>query len=447
MKKVFSILLTLIILVILFASCNNETKTTTVDVNLESEAENISQEPITIDLWTFPVGNFGDAETIEEFIANFNAVYPHITVNYELLNYSDGDAKIEQAINDKTTPDIILEGPERLVANWGERGLMVDLSELMTDRIRADINSVSPAVLHACETTDSELYEYPIVMTTHCMAINYDVFEQAGALQYIDENSRSWTTDNFVLAMEAVRDSGLVDTPGIIYCGGQGGDQGTRALVTNLYSAPFVNDTFDEYIINEENGVKALSLLNKMALDGSLSFDTTIQASDELALFSQGKTAVTLAWNSSNEAQYAEDLDFNTFAMNFPSDDGMAELQGGIWGFGVFDNGDEAKIEASKTFIEFMANDDVQGPKSVAASGFFPVRTSYSNVYAGTDDEHRMADFAQFTKNLGTYYQISAAWTEQRVEWYKMLQSIAEGNDIKEAANEYNANLNYIIFG
>ena len=85
-------------------------------------------------------------------------------------------------------------------------------------------------------------------MTTHCMAINYELFEKANALQYIDEETRTWTTDNFVKAMEAVRDSGLAPVPGIIYCGGTGGDQGTRALVNNLYSGQYTNAEHTAYL-------------------------------------------------------------------------------------------------------------------------------------------------------------------------------------------------------
>ena len=53
--------------------------------------------------------------------------------------------------------------------------------------------------------------------------------------------------------------------------------------------------------------------------------------------------------------------------MAFPTESGDPKLCGGIWGFGIFDNGDEAKIEAAKTFIDFIAAD----PDQVAqASGF-----------------------------------------------------------------------------
>ena len=66
------------------------------------------------------------------------------------------------------------------------------------------------------------------------MAINKDVFEAADAMQYIDEETRTWTTEDFKKAVQAVYDSGQ-ENVGAVYCAGQGGDQGTRALVNNLY--------------------------------------------------------------------------------------------------------------------------------------------------------------------------------------------------------------------
>ena len=39
-----------------------------------------------------------------------------------------GDDQVTSAIEAGTTPDIIMEGPERLVTNWGAAGKMLDLS-------------------------------------------------------------------------------------------------------------------------------------------------------------------------------------------------------------------------------------------------------------------------------------------------------------------------------
>ena len=83
-----------------------------------------------ITLWTYPVGNWGNAEAVQVLIDKFNEVYPDIHVTVELLDYTNGDDQVNTAIEGGQAPDIIFEGPERLVANWGAKGLMVDLADL-----------------------------------------------------------------------------------------------------------------------------------------------------------------------------------------------------------------------------------------------------------------------------------------------------------------------------
>lgn len=69
-------------------------------------------------------------------ISNFNEVHPEINVTVEYLDYTNGDDQINTAIEGGQAPDIVLEGPERLVANWGARGLMADLSDMWTDETK-----------------------------------------------------------------------------------------------------------------------------------------------------------------------------------------------------------------------------------------------------------------------------------------------------------------------
>ncbi|WP_270914711.1 ABC transporter substrate-binding protein [Allofournierella sp. CML151] len=390
-----------------------------------------------ITLWTYPIGSWQKEETVNGFIAEFNKQYPDIKVNVEYLDYTNGDDKVTTAIEAKNTPDIIFEGPERLVSNWGAKGLMVDLSDLWTEEATADISQTSEAVVNACKGADGKYYEYPMCMTAHNMAINYELFEETGALQYIDQETRTWTTDNFVKALETLRDSGKVMTPAIVYCGGQGGDQGTRALVNNLYSGTYTNADHTAYTANSAENVKALELLQKLNSEKALTFDPAMQASDELQMFANGTAAMTFCWNASNEATYAEQVTFTPYAMNFPTDDGKVELCGGIWGFGIFNNGDEAKIEAAKTFIKFICDDATQGPASVQATGFFPVRSSFGNVYAGTENEERMATFQTFLPNMGDYYNVIGGWTEQRTAWWNMLQEVGNGSDVQAAADKF----------
>ena len=78
-----------------------------------------------------------------------------------------------------------------------------------------------------------------------------------------------------------------------------------------------------------------------------------------------------------------------------------------------------------------------RGPISVASTGFFPVRSSYGNVYAGTEDEARMETFASFMPWLGDYYNVTGGWAEQRTAWWNMLQQIFGGEDVQTAADQY----------
>lgn len=429
------------------AACGNGSQGNSESPAPGGETGGSSSGTVELNLWSFNVGGFAEASNWEPIIAAFNEQNPDIKITVTPINYQDGDQKLTSAITAGTGPDIIFEGPERIVGNYAREGLMVDLSDLWEtggSDIAEGISSVSQL--------DGTYYMYPLSVAAHCMAINYDVFEAAGALQYIDEETRTWTTDNFVKAMEAVRDAAAagtvnVATPGIIYCGAQGGDQGTRALVNNLYSDYYVNEDGTSYLANSENNVKALKLLQDMVNNGSMSANASFAAADELQAFANQTCAVSFCWNYSNYTQYAEQTQFTPFAMAFPSDDGKPELEmAGPYGFGVFNNKDEAKIEAAKKFVQFVCDDQTTGIEAVKTTGFFPVHADWGDVYAGDADAETRAPFALMSDYLGRYYNLTGGWTEQRGYWWPMLAEImTTGADVQTAADNFvqqaNANI------
>lgn len=429
------------------AACGNGSQGNSESPAPGGETGGSSSGTVELNLWSFNVGGFAEASNWEPIIAAFNEQNPNIKITVTPINYQDGDQKLTSAITAGTGPDIIFEGPERIVGNYAREGLMVDLSDLWEtggSDIAEGISSVSQL--------DGTYYMYPLSVAAHCMAINYDVFEAAGALQYIDEETRTWTTDNFVKAMEAVRDAAAagtvnVATPGIIYCGAQGGDQGTRALVNNLYSDYYVNEDGTSYLANSENNVKALKLLQDMVNNGSMSANASFAAADELQAFANQTCAVSFCWNYSNYTPYAEQTQFTPFAMAFPSDDGKPELEmAGPYGFGVFNNKDEAKIEAAKKFVQFVCDDQTTGIEAVKTTGFFPVHADWGDVYAGDADAETRAPFALMSDYLGRYYNLTGGWTEQRGYWWPMLAEImTTGADVQTAADNFvqqaNANI------
>jgi multiple sugar transport system substrate-binding protein len=390
-----------------------------------------AEETTDITLWTYPVGNWGDSATVDQLIANFNEVHPEINVTVEYLDYTNGDDQVNTAIEGGQAPDIVFEGPERLVANWGAKGLMVDLSDLWTDEEK---EAIYDSVENACQDNNGVFYEYPLCMTAHTMAVNRDLFEAADALQYLDEETHTWTTEGFQNAVAALVAYGQ-ENVGAVYCSGQGGDQGTRALVNNLYGGTFTNADHTEYTADSEENIKALQLLYDM--DG-INFDASIAGGDEIQLFVNGTLGMAFCWNVAQEKNNADALSFDVLPMAFPTESGDPQLCGGIWGFGIFDNGDEAKIEAAKTFIDFMANDENQVVESVKASSYWPVK-DLGNIYEGDD---LMTEYSTFIQYMGDYYQVVGGWAEARTAWWNMLQQIGAGTDVTEAVAEFSETAN-----
>ena len=422
MKKFIALLLALV-MVIGLCACN-----------VTKAGENVE-----LTLWTYPIGGWGTQATVDALIADFEAANPGIKVKVEYLTYADGDDKVNTAIEGNAAPDLIMEGPERLVANWGAKGLMVDLSDLIDDTDKSEINA---AALNACYTADGKCYEYPLVMTAHCMAINKTVFEAAGAMEHIDAETHTWkSVDDFFAAVAKVY-AHTNKTVGAVFCAGQGGDQGTRALVTNLNGGTFTNPEHTEYTWNSEANIAALQLLKDCE---GIAFDASLAGGDEIKQFYNGNLNMAFCWN------IAQQLDPNTAGtgsektasgdeilfLAFPSDE-TPLLQGGIWGFGIFNNGDEAKVAAAKKFIKYMC-DSEKTADAVKAANYFAVRNTAEGADLSTiwADNAIMAEYNKLMPMLGDYYQVTVNWAAARTAWWNMLQDVGEGQDINTVVEQW----------
>ena len=244
-------------------------------------------ETIELTLATYPIGKWSDETTVNGLIADFNAKYPNVKITVQYLDYTNGDDKVNTAIEGGQAPDIVMEGPERLIANWGAKGLLVDLKDIVPA-------GTYESVLASCTSENGAVYEMPVCMIAHCMAINRDVFEAAGALQYLNEETHTWNSvEDFFKAVQAVYDSGK-ENVGVIYCGGQPGDQGTRALITNIGGGTYANAAHTEYTYASQENAQALAKL--YAQDG-ISFDPSIVSTDEIQNFVNGTFQMAFCWN------------------------------------------------------------------------------------------------------------------------------------------------------
>lgn len=442
MKKLLTFLLALT-LVLSVTACGQD-----------AAANDEEQSVIELTLWTYPIGDWADETAVNNLLTQFNTVYPDIHVTVQCLDEATGDDSLSTAVDGGVAPDILLAQPDRLVKVWGAEGMLADLSDMWDDGDKQEVNEACRSV---CFTADGKCYAYPFAMNVQCMAINYDAFVTAGADQYIDLESRTWTTEQFTQAVKALRDKYGEDVAAV-YCSGQNGDQGTRALITNLYGGTFTNDAHTAYTVDSEPIQQALTLLRDTK---GIEFDEAINGQEEATLFYHESLKMSFCWSLAQ--QTAETVDEPTEEgaepvvheagktvngqtiefMSFPSETGESRLEGDVWGFGVFDNGDQEKIDAAKLLIRYFA--DGQGTSAaVKAAGCFPVRAAVdganlSGIWSGSDV---MQEYAKLTDFFGSYPQLTPGWATARTEWWNLLQRIGNGGDPVIETETFVANAN-----
>lgn len=453
MKKLVSIALAAMLLLSTFSGCSaetttaqktdpapatkteTETKTTPDAATTPTAPETPSAQPVEISWWAFPT--FGVNSGYEqEVIDAFAKVHPEITIKLTTLDFQAGPEALTSAIEAGTAPDVLFDAPGRII-EYGRNGKLIKLDDMFTADFTKDVNN--EGVISACKA-DGTAYMYPLSIAPFYMGINKEAFEKADALQYVNlEGDRAWTTENFTKACEALAKAAATQVPGIVYCGGQGGDQGTRALVNNLNSSSIVNA--DGKWAIDEKGIKSLELLQKMVTDKSLDANTAYAAADELQAFQNGVAAMSFCWGTSNSITYKSDS-FTQISVPFPSEDGTPSLEFLANGFCVFDNKDDAKAAAAKTFIQFICDDGIYGPQSVVKTGAFPVRESFGNLYP---DDAEKGLLSSWTKYYGPYYNTSANFTAMRTEWWNMLQRVFQGGNVAAEVEIFNAQANQSV--
>ncbi|MGN8890208.1 ABC transporter substrate-binding protein [Dysosmobacter sp. HCP28S3_G4] len=430
MKKVLALVMSLAMVLSLAACGEKAPASSASSASAGSSAPSAAQTEIV--WWAFPT--FGVDSGYEQELADaFMANNPDVKITVETIDFQSGPDALTSAITAGTAPDVLFDAPGRII-EYGNAGNLVSLDD-MIDSLKSDLASES--LLETCVGADGSYYMYPISSSPFYMGLNKEMLEAADALQYVNlEGDRTWTTDNFVKMCEALRDAGVCMTPGIVYCGAQGGDQGTRALVNNLYSGTIVGSD-GKWNVGAE-GVKALELLKSMYDNKSMDAGFSMAAADELQQFQQETCAMTFCWGTSNAKSYASE-DYTQISVPFPSDDGVPELEYLVNGFCVFDNGDDAKADAAKRFIAFICDDAEWGPKSVVQTGAFPVRASFGNLYEGNEEMSLLASWSQY---YGPYYNTRAGFAAMRPLWFNMLQQVFNGTPAQEAADAFNTNAN-----
>ncbi len=366
-------------------------------------------------------------------IKAFEAKNPNIKVNYQKIEFTDGPAKIETAIQSKTAPDVIYDAPGRVIA-WAAKDLLVPLDDV-------DKSKLNEAAVKASSYKD-KLYMYPQGVAPFLMGVNKDLTDKLGVtdLLPLNKQDRSWTVEEYEKFLKAVKQKDSSITPALFYTKSQAGDQGPRAFVANLYNSWITDDAISKYTINDANGVKGLEWVKKAYDDGLLGQGVALEAKDALEAFKSGRAATTILFSPGIAASHASG--FNYKFLPFPNNGGKAKYDYLVAGPAIFDNGDVDKAAAAKKFVDFMVNDKDWGKRTLLASGNFSAKKGETGLY----DSEELKFAEGLTGQYAPYYNTIPGFAKMRPLWFNMVQGVLNGKTTpKEGLDKFVEDANKTI--
>ena len=393
---------------------------------------------VEITYWDFPqFTKDKEFKKTEDFdaalIKAFEAKNPNIKVNYQKIEFTDGPAKIETAIQSKTAPDVIYDAPGRVIA-WAAKDLLVPLDDV-------DKSKLTDAAVKASSYKD-KLYMYPQGVAPFLMGVNKDLTDKLGVtdLLPLNKQDRSWNVEEYEKFLKAVKQKDSSITPALFYTKSQAGDQGPRAFVANLYNSWITDDAISKYTINDANGVKGLEWVKKAYDDGLLGQGVALEAKDALEAFKSGRAATTILFSPGIAASHASG--FNYKFLPFPNNGGKAKYDYLVAGPAIFDNGDADKAAAAKKFVDFMVNDKDWGKRTLLASGNFSAKKGETGLY----DSEELKFAEGLTGQYAPYYNTIPGFAKMRPLWFNMVQGVLNGKTTpKEGLDKFVEDANKTI--
>ena len=393
---------------------------------------------VEITYWDFPqFTKDKEFKKTEDFdaalIKAFEAKNPNIKVNYQKIEFTDGPAKVETAIQSKTAPDVIYDAPGRVIA-WAAKDLLVPLDDV-------DKSKLNEAAVKASSYKD-KLYMYPQGVAPFLMGVNKDLTDKLGVtdLLPLNKQDRSWNVEEYEKFLKAVKQKDSSITPALFYTKSQAGDQGPRAFVANLYNSWITDDANSKYTINDANGVKGLEWVKKAYDDGLLGQGVALEAKDALEAFKSGRAATTILFSPGIAASHASG--FNYKFLPFPNNGGKAKYDYLVAGPAIFDNGDVDKAAAAKKFVDFMVNDKDWGKRTLLASGNFSAKKGETGLY----DSEELKFAEGLTGQYAPYYNTIPGFAKMRPLWFNMVQGVLNGKTTpKEGLDKFVEDANKTI--
>jgi len=192
-KRILAMLLALLMVTALFAGCGSGTSEKAANDSGKAKGESKSDTPnapVTIK-FIQNSANGGREDVLKSMIDNFQTKYPNITVDYEIIAYSDYYTKLNTMLSaGSEAPDVFEVGYENF-AQYASKGLLKDITDIVANDKDFKTENMKKLAYDAYNYNGKQM-GICTDFTGCIMYYNKDLFDSKG-LEYPNEN---WTWEN-----------------------------------------------------------------------------------------------------------------------------------------------------------------------------------------------------------------------------------------------------------
>jgi multiple sugar transport system substrate-binding protein len=287
---------------------------------------------------------------LEEAGAAFAEQYEAANVTFDvmLFDYVDETEAVTGSFDTDHAMDILYEDFFNMTA-YVHTGRVVSLDDMITDEIREDIDDTAWAI----SSLDGKTYMMPFLSRQNIMICNRKLMEECGLGQYLGQGTeiQNWTAEEWTEILDTLAEK-LPDGvyPMMMYGKNNQGDTHIMSLIRAFGSE--IYDAKGNFNFESPEAVKALTWIQDGVEKGWYPpHPENLEITDNQELFNNNQL-VFYVYNNANIVFY-DDLEDYSF-VNFPGNVATSFVSG----FEIFDNGDEAKVQAAKDFIRYIYETD-----------------------------------------------------------------------------------------
>lgn len=291
MKKIIALLLAAVMVIGLFAACGKtepatEPKQETPATNAAeapTEAEATEATPDTIVIMAPPVtGSY--CENLKTWAADFNAMYPHLTVEVIETSWGDHTDKLTTMAAAGDAPDIA-EVSYAAIGKYVEMGVAIDIAQYLSADRLADYDDNALAYM----SLDGVTYGLPLYLTIQSIGANKTLMEELG-IDVAKIQSEGWTFEEFLEVIKTGTDKSA-DRYGFVFA-----NSGVTAsdMLQIFGAGAGLSNTFTEdlkYTFTSDNMLTLLTNIETMIQSGYMP-NYGVEAGQRLVMCQTGNAMI-----------------------------------------------------------------------------------------------------------------------------------------------------------